>query len=139
GEAGTVLMARDIVPEQERLGTRMSRTANGLSVERIDITTLRSNRIEAPNPRVSHYISDGRGNVRIMAVPEQRVNSGQLGTRVDYLYRTADSRDWRPLGSYDDRGGEGIIPLAVDPVLNAAYVLKKLNGRMALYRVKLDG
>jgi dipeptidyl aminopeptidase/acylaminoacyl peptidase len=32
-----------------------------------------------------------------------------------------------------------MIPLAVDADLDAAYVLQKLNGRFALYRVKLDG
>ena len=139
GESGSVLMARELVPEEERLGTRMSRTANGLAVERVDVTTLRSDRIEAPNPRVSRYWSDGRGNVRIMAVPDRRANTGQLGTRIDYLFRAAASRDWRPLGSFDSTDGQGMIPLAVDPELDVAYVLKKLNGRMALYRVKLDG
>lgn len=140
GEAGTVLMARDTVPEAGRAGTRLTRTANGLAVERIDVRTLRSSRVEQPNPRAGGYISDGRGNVRIMIVPQERSGSdGQMGTRTDYLYRTADSREWRPLGSFDANGGEGMVPLAVDPELNAAYVLKKLNGRMALYRVKLDG
>jgi dipeptidyl aminopeptidase/acylaminoacyl peptidase len=139
GENGSVLMARDIVPEEQRLGTRTTRTADGLAVERIDVTTLRTNRIESPNPRVQRYFSDGRGNVRIMQMRTERANTGQLGTRVDYQYRTAGSRDWRPLGSYDSSNGEGIIPLAVDPELNAAYVLRKLNGRMALYRMKLDG
>lgn len=136
---GTVMMARQIVPEAQQLGSRVGRTGNGLAVERIDLRTLRSSRVEAPNPRASDYISDGRGNVRIMAMPTERANTGMLGTRIDYLYRTADSHEWRPLGSYDANGGEGMIPLAVDPTLNVAYVLKKLNGRMALYRVKLDG
>ena len=141
GEAGTVLMARDIVPEGQRAGTRVSRLADGLSVDRVDLRNPgRTSRIEAPNPRAGRYYSDGRGNVRIMEVPVQRSGSeGQASTRTDYMYRTAGSRDWRPLGSYDASGGEGMIPLAVDPDLNAAYVLKKLNGRMALYRVKLDG
>jgi dipeptidyl aminopeptidase/acylaminoacyl peptidase len=136
---GTVMMAREIVPEQQMLGSRVGRTGNGLSVERIDLRTLRSTRVEAPNARASGYLSDGRGNVRIMEVPTERANTGQLGTRIDYQYRTADSREWRALGSYDSNGGEGMLPLAVDPTLNAAYVLKKLNGRTALYRVKLDG
>ena len=136
---GTVLMARQNVPDAQQIGSRLGRTANGLAVERIDLRTLRSSRIEPPNPQVSSYISDGRGNVRIESMPTERANTGQLGTRIDYMYRTADSREWRPLGSYDANGGEGMIPLAVDPALNAAYVLKKLNGRMALYRVKLDG
>ena len=64
----------------------------------------------------------------------------QLGTRTDYLYRT----DGRPRLAAARRAmtmptGEGMIPIAVDAGLNAAYVLKKLNGRCALYRVKLDG
>lgn len=140
GEAGTVLMARDTVPEAGRAGTRLVRTANGLSVERVDVRTLRSTRVEQPNASAGGYISDGRGNVRIMILPQERSGTeGQMGTRTDYMYRTADSRQWHPLGSYDANGGAGMIPLAVDPELNAAYVLKKLNGRMALYRVKLDG
>lgn len=140
GEAGTVLMVRDAVPEAGRAGTRLSRTANGLAVERVNLRTARSSRVEAPNPHAGGYLSDGRGNVRIMVLPTIRSGSEvQEGTRTDYVYRTTDSRDWRPLGSYDSRGGEGLVPLAVDPDLNVAYVLKKLNGRMALYRVKLDG
>ena len=35
--------------------------------------------------------------------------------------------------------GAGMYPLAVDAQLDAAYVLQKLDGRYALYRVKLDG
>jgi dipeptidyl aminopeptidase/acylaminoacyl peptidase len=140
GEAGTVLMVRDAVPEAGRLGTRLSRTANGLAVERVNLRTLRSNRVEAANPHAGGYLSDGRGNVRIMSLPQERSGSeGQMSFRVDYVYRTADSREWRPLGSFDYNSREGMRPLAVDPELNAAYVLKKLNGRMALYRVKLDG
>jgi dipeptidyl aminopeptidase/acylaminoacyl peptidase len=138
GEAGSVLMARELIPEAGMTGSRTGRTADGLAVERIDVRTLRTSRVEPPNNRISSYISDGRGNVRIMAIPERRSET-QLGTSVAYSYRTADSRDWRPLGTYNSQGGEGMIPLAVDPELNVAYVLKKLNGRMALYRVKLDG
>ncbi|HTU10015.1 MAG TPA: S9 family peptidase [Allosphingosinicella sp.] len=138
GTDGTVLMARELVPEAGRIGTHLARTDDGLAVERIDVQSLRTSRVEQPNRRASRYITDGRGNVRIMVVPEAR-GTGMLGSRIDFLYRTTDNRDWRPLGSYDGNGGEGMIPLAVDPALNAVYVLKKLNGRMALYRVKLDG
>jgi dienelactone hydrolase len=138
---GAVLMARDYVPEEGRLGTRMMRTADGLAVERIDVRTLRSTRVEPPDRRASDYISDGRGNVRIMIAPVRRANTEQLSGRTDYLYRTQGSRDWRPLGSAGAgvEAGAEMVPLAVDPALDAAYVLKKLNGRIALYRVKLDG
>jgi dienelactone hydrolase len=139
GTDGAVMMERQIVPEVQQIGSRVGRTGNGLAVERIDLRTLRSSRVEPPNAAAGGYISDGRGNVRIMALPTERTNTGMLGTRTNYMYRTADSREWRPLGSYDSNGGGGMVPLAVDPVLNVAYVLQKLNGRMALYRVKLDG
>lgn len=138
GEEGTVLMSRELVPEVGMTGSRTGRIADGLAVSRINVRTLRSSDVEPANNRVSRYISDGRGNVRIMAIPERRSET-QMGTGVAYSYRTADSRDWRPLGSYDAQAREGMFPLAVDPELNVVYVLKKLNGRMALYRVKLDG
>jgi dipeptidyl aminopeptidase/acylaminoacyl peptidase len=138
GRENAVLMARDYVPEAGRIGTRMVRNDDGLGVDRVDVRTLRSSRIEPPNPHAGSYISDGRGNIRIMSVPSVRSSSGQLGTRTGFLYRTADDRDWHELGSYDSATNEGMIPLAVDPTLNVAYVLKKLDGRSALYRVKLD-
>jgi dipeptidyl aminopeptidase/acylaminoacyl peptidase len=136
---GAVLMSREYVPEAGRIGTNLSRTADGLAVDRIDVRTLRSTRVEAPNRRASRYISDGRGNVRIMSARTTRGSTGQIGSIVEYFYRTAGSRDWRSLGDFDTVTNEGILPLAVDASLDAAYVLKKLNGRFALYRVKLDG
>jgi len=135
---GAVLMAQEIIPE-EAMGTRMIRTAQGVGVARIDVRTLRSTQVEAADRRASGFISDGRGNVRIMIAPDIRGSSEQLGARTNYFYRTQGSRDWQALGSYDSLTREGMIPLAVDAPLNAAYVLKPLNGRRALYRVKLDG
>ena len=137
---GAVLMARDLVPEEGRLGTRLSRTANGLAVQRIDVRTLRTTTVEPAHPAASGYFTDGRGEVRIMEEPVRRGGAdGYLSTRVDYRYRVAGSRDWQTFGSFDSATGEGMQPLAVDAELNAAYVLRKLNGRAALYRVKLDG
>jgi dipeptidyl aminopeptidase/acylaminoacyl peptidase len=139
GEAGSILMAREIVPEQRGAGTRLVRSGDGLAVERVDVRTLRTQRIEPPNARAEGYISDGRGNVRIISTLEQRGSTGLVGTQITYLYRTAASRDWRPFSTYDTATGAGMYPVAVDPEIDAAYVLQKLNGRYALYRVKLDG
>lgn len=138
GENGFVLMSRSFVPEVGRIGTRLTRRASGLGVDRLDVRTLRSSSVEPANPEASGYISDGRGNVRIMSSRAQRGGlTGQIGTRVDYYYRTEAGGRWQSLGSHDSGGG--ILPLAVDANLNAAYVLQKLNGRYALYRIKLDG
>jgi dienelactone hydrolase len=139
GEAGSILMARELIPEQRGAGTRLARSADGLAVERVDVRTLRTQRVEQANARAGGYLSDGRGNVRIMATPEMRASTGMDGTRITYAYRTAASRDWRPFSTYDTASGEGMYPIAVDPEIDAAYVLQKLNGRVALYRVKLDG
>jgi dipeptidyl aminopeptidase/acylaminoacyl peptidase len=139
GEAGSILMAREIVPEQRGAGTRLARSGDGLAVDRIEVRTLRTQRVEPPNPRADNYMSDGRGNVRIMSTLEARSHTGQVGTRITYLYRTAASRDWRPFSTYDTASGDGMFPVAVDQQLDSAYVLQKLNGRFALYRVKLDG
>ena len=140
GRENAVLMQREYVAEAGRIGTRLARSTDGLAVDRVDVRTLRSTRIEVPNRNAGGYLSDGQGNVRIMALPSVRGGAtGQLGTRVDYRYRTRGSRDWQPLGSYDSATREGMLPIAVDPALDAAYVLQKLDGRVALYRVKLDG
>ena len=138
GQDGVVLMSRDYVPEAGRTGSHIVRQTNGLAVDRIDVRTLRSSRIEQANRSAAGYISDGRGNVRIMV--QQNVNSstGQLSGRTDYLYRPTGSREWRRLGSHDG-SAESIIPLAVDPTVDAAYVLKRHEGRLALFRIKLDG
>jgi dienelactone hydrolase len=139
GREDAVLIARDYIPEAGRQGTRLVRTTNGLGVDRVDVRTLRSTRLEPPNANAGGYISDGRGNVRIMEVPTVRGGlTGQMGTSTQFYYRAQASRDWRPLGSYDSITHEGMIPLAVDAALDSAYVLKRLDGRFALYRVKLD-
>ena len=76
-----------------------------LGVDRVDVRTLRSTRVEPPNRNAAGYISDGRGNVRIMAVPTVRGGAtGQLGNRDRLIiYRTEGSRDWRSFGSFDSR------------------------------------
>ena len=139
-EQTAVLMARDHVAEEGHLGTRLVRAANGIGVDRIDLRTMRATAVETPNPAAGGYISDGRGQVRIMVVPGVRGGAtGQQDTRTEYFYRREGSRDWQPFVTYDSLSREGAFPVAVDPVRNAAYVFKQLNGRQALYRIKLDG
>lgn len=131
---GSVLMARAYVPEG-RTGTRMVRTKNGYGVDRVDTATLKVTPVEAPHPGVSGYWSDGEGNVRLMA--EVGVDNDLLTGKTKYSYRTTASRDWRALtGFVEDKD---FAPLAVDATSDSLYALKPLNGRKALYRIKLDG
>lgn len=138
-DGDAILMARDYVPEAGRIGTRMVRSKDGYGVDRVDVRTLKTSQVEPPNKMAADYMSDGRGNVRIMEATSVRGATGQMGSRIDYLYRKPGSSAWEPFSSFDRLSEQGMRPIAIDATLNAAYALKKLNGRFALYRVKLDG
>lgn len=135
-EDGAVLMARDYIPEA-KIGTKIVRTTNGLGIDRIDVATMATTPVENAMKTADYFISDGRGNVRIKAYRPERGGTGQLASRVDYHYRLTESKDWKPFSSWD--GKAGTMPIEVDAGTNSAYVLKTLDGRLALYRVKLDG
>jgi dipeptidyl aminopeptidase/acylaminoacyl peptidase len=60
-----------------------------------------------------------------------------LTGKTRYYYRPSGSREWKPLTEFVD--DDVFQPLAVDGTINALYALKPLNGRQALYRIKLDG
>ena len=136
-EKGAVLMAREYVPEAGKQGTRLVRTVDGIGIDRIDVGTMKSTRIEGALKSADFFISDGRGNVRMKGYQVNRGGTGQLSSRVQYHYRLPGSKDWQLFSNWD--GGVGMAPIAVDAGSNSAYVLKNLDGRDALYRVKLDG
>ena len=131
---GEVLMAREYIPEENLTGTRLGRTEDGVAVDRIHTMTLATATIEKPRTGVSRYMTDGRGNVRVLVLDEEN-GSGELTGRSRVDYRPAGSRQWTPLTLF---GQEEIHPLAVDAGSDSLYALKKLDGRYALYRYKLD-
>jgi acetyl esterase/lipase len=134
GTDGVVMMGRHYVPEMST-GRRVAQVKEGYGVDLIDTRTLKETVVEHPRPNV-WYLSDGRGVVRLMTRNE--MSGGLLTGKVFHHYRAAGERDWRDLGEAGP-DGSGIDPLAVDSAINAAYVLKALDGRAALYRISLDG
>jgi len=138
GQSGAVLMERTYMPEAYKLNTRIIRDEQGLGVDRIEPSSLKASQVEQPRRDASSYMSDGRGKVRLMGTAE-RVAGQQLSGRFVYHYRTTASRDWEELGEYNVRDETGIRPLAVDAETDSIYLLKRLDGRDALYRKKLDG
>lgn len=138
GDDNAVLMAQTFVPEA-RAGTRLLRQKLGLGVVRLDTASMRSSVLEAPNEAAVAFVTDGRGNVRLMGTRAARGSTGQDSPVVTFHYRPAGSTGWKEFSRYDTVSGGGMYPLAVDPALNAAYALDRLNGRDALYRVPLDG
>jgi len=133
GGNGSILMAREYVRETGKTGTRMIRQKNGFGVDRIDTVTLKTSPVEPPRRDAGGYMSDGQGHVRLMDMVG--LDNDLLTGKTKYYYRTADSRDWKVLTDYVD--DDDYRPLAIDATSNSLYLLKPLNGRKALYRIKL--
>lgn len=138
-EDGIILMARVHIPDHESgsLGY-LGSTQRGLGVDRIDTRTLQRTSVETP-ANVASYISDGRGNVRVMGEQVFWSSGGQSKGIMKYFYRTAGSRAWNALGEYDRINMTGFLPEAIDPETNAVLGYKKKDGRLALYKIALDG
>ena len=112
---------------------------SGGAVVRINTRSNEVERVEEQMTYAFEYLTDGRGRVRIYGAGRIRGETRMTSDEVDYRYRQQGSNEWRPFGAYNFMSRDGMNPLAVDAQLNAAYVLDKLNGRTALYRVALDG
>lgn len=136
---GAVLLTRQFVPELTT-GTHLASDAEGLGVERVDVTTLKRGTVEAPRPDTAAFITDGLGTVRLRKEIASDV-TGRAVTSGDWYYRKQGSRDWLPLGVVSTKGGldTGFHPVRVDPTLNVVYGFDNQDGRIALFREKLDG
>jgi dipeptidyl aminopeptidase/acylaminoacyl peptidase len=139
GNEGSILMGRQYVPEG-KIGTHVEDKREGYGVDRVDTANLQSKVVEPAKANASDYISDGRGNIRIMAVTDISGATGYNSGKLVHYYRTKASRDWKTLGTYDYNSNAGFYPVAVDPDLDVAYGFKQGDGgRRALYSVALDG
>ena len=140
GDDGKVLMTRQWVPEVTTAST-IAEQRSGLGVELVDSRTLVRRIVEVPRDTAVGYISDGHGQVRIMAV-RQRNNDGYFGNKTDYVFRKKGSKQWLPLVSETftpDGLGIGFRPIAVDSDLDIAYGYDAENGHTALFKMALDG
>lgn len=139
GSQGKILLARSYVPEEFKMNTRLVRTKQGLGVDQVDTNTVVTQTVEQPNSNAGAYMSDGLGHVRLQMVVQSGYYTGQLTGQLNYLYRTASSKDWKPLATVADAANPDFQPLAIDATIDSLYALKKKDGRNALYAIKLDG
>lgn len=137
GQDGSVLLEQQYVPES-KIGSLIAKTGEGLGVDRVDTATLGSKRVIPPRADAESFISDGTGNVRIMAVTD-KMGEGYTTGITKFFYRTPEKSDWQPLGDYDANSDTGFYPVAVDPTENAAYGFANKDGRDVLYKRALDG
>ncbi|MDT9600296.1 alpha/beta hydrolase family protein [Sphingosinicella rhizophila] len=135
-EDGKVLMMREFVPETST-ATHLAQTDDGIGVVKVDTRNLSTTPVERPKNAIAEFIADGRGKVRIQGTTPINASGYQRG-ETRYAYRTSDSRDWKPL-SIVTEAETSFNPYAVDPDLDVAYGLQKLDGRRAAYKVALDG
>jgi dipeptidyl aminopeptidase/acylaminoacyl peptidase len=138
-EDGAVLMTRVYLPD-DHTGSHIGSSKHGIAVDRVDTQTLIARTIEQPRDDAVDYISDGRGTIRIVGVKSRRGALGEFDSgNIAYYYRKTDSRDWLPMGEVVGEEHNGFQPVAVDHDANLAYGYKKLDGRLALYTIALDG
>lgn len=136
---GKVLMERTYVPEVGGTGHLMTRTESGLGVDKIDLDTLKETPVEQPRDQVTDYLTDGRGNVRVMVSSAKNQLNGNLIGIETFQYRPAGMKEWMPLGQYDETTRAGIYPLAVDGERNALFARQRIDGRDAIVCIALDG
>lgn len=135
GQDDAVLMTRTFIPEGGRTGdSNISRTKKGVGVVRLNVATMKVETVEQPRINVETYMSDGRGNVRLLGIVE-RSSEVLLTGRVKYLYRVPGSRDWQDLVGFQK---DEFSPLAIDASTNLLYALRKRDGRYALVSIALD-
>jgi len=135
---GSLLMTRSYVPEGD-LRTRILSRAEGLGVDRVNSITGAARRVEAANPEAIHYLSDGNGNVRIMATQGYLSSTGQLEPVIRFFFRPKEGGGWKPLAQTDVVAEDGFLPAAVDAATNRVYGFQKIDGRKAVVSMALDG
>lgn len=133
-----VLMMRSYVPENS-IASRSSRSDEGMGVDRVDIRTAAVRRVETPRRDAVSYLTDGLGNVRIMAMQPLVGQSFQLSDTVRFFYRPAAGGNWQPLATYNILSRDGFWPLTVDPETDRAIGFAQVDGRTAVVEMLLDG
>ncbi len=136
GDDGAALVTRYYVPESTT-GSNIVSRREGLGVDHVDTRTLKSKTVEYPRENVVRYISDGKGNIRVIAI-RQTDGRGYDTGKVTFQYRLANDKDWQKLGDYDSRTDAGFYPSAIDPATNTVFGFEKKDGRDMVAKVVLD-
>ena len=123
-EKGALLMQRRYAAQSgnpERIG-----------VDHIQVDPFRVSSVEPAIASDVDYMTDGHGSVRFRQDAKSDLDRLFTG-QATYEYRILGSDKWIGLNE-----AEGFTPLLVEKQSNSLYFLKPLNGREALYRMKLD-
>ena len=134
---GSVLMTRTYVPETD-MGTRTASKAEGMGVDRVDTQSGAARRVETPNKDAIGYLSDGHGNVRVMATQAFGAG-GQLESVIHYFFRPKSGGNWKSLSQLGVVSEKGFYPLAVDADSDRVIGFDSIDGRKAMVAIAMDG
>lgn len=136
---GKVLMERNFVPQRDQIESFAGvDKRDGLGVELVDANTGKAEMVERPDTDAEGYFADGQGNIRLK-IELPRSADGQLKGDAIYSYRPTGQAKWTLFSKslHDDL--DSLDPIGVDGTRNVAFATKRLDGRLALYSVALDG
>jgi acetyl esterase/lipase len=134
----SVVMARNYVMRKGQEGLMGSDAPPvALGVDRIALDTMKVTRIEAPSPLVEELLTEPNGRPRVETT-SQYSGLGQMTGISTIRFRAAGSDNWMDLSTFDSRTRSGMAPLMVDAASNEVYLMRKKDGREALYRQKLE-
>lgn len=140
GKPDSVLMERWVSPEKTT-SSIIGSNDRGLAVEAVDLYSTKRTVVERPRDGADFYITDGKGNVRVMRT--SRVNAAGHTTRENnYFLRPAAGGDWKLFSTvtFDSGLSKGFIPAAVAPERDSVLGFENYQGRRALFEKSLaDG
>jgi dipeptidyl aminopeptidase/acylaminoacyl peptidase len=135
---GSVLMQRNYVQQVNLTGIGDAiEGVKGLGVDHIDLSNLKVSPVERPSADAQEYLTDGRGNIRMMTLAKTS-GGDQLTGVYKFQYRRLGSSKWEDFSEYHGNDNTGDYPIAIEAGSDSALVLAKADGRDALYRVNLD-
>ena len=94
--------------------------------------------VEAPRTYAVNYLSDETGKLRVL-VSNASSESGMIDGKNRYFSRPASGGSWRNLSVYDISARDGFRPVAIEHGADRVFGFGRVNGRVALQRMELQG
>lgn len=106
----------------------------------VTISTRNDNEktVEAPRTYAVNYLSDESGKLRVL-VSNASSDSGMVDEKNRYFSRPVSGGSWRNLSVYDIPTREGFRPVAIEHGADRVFGFGRVNGRVALQRMDLQG
>lgn len=133
GQAGSSLV--NWLPQEEN--RILLRDPDG-SLVKYDLRGTTVDTIENARTNGVGYVTDVAGNARIL-ISNSASDIGMVNTMMRYYYRPQSGGQWQALSTSAVATNDGFQPLAVDAASNSALGFGKIDGRLAVQRMALDG